>query len=104
MLSRIPVVSGLAFIEAVRRQPSAFTVTLAVEERNPWFPQAIAVRAGDAKLGYVAPELARRYFEPIRTSATPVSCPARRASVADQETSGVEVILDFSGLTVNPSE
>jgi hypothetical protein len=101
---RIPVVAGLAYIERVRRQPSAFVATLIAEPGNRYFPHAIAVTADGDKLGYVAPEVARRYFDPISAAGpSPVTCPARRAAGSDHETSGVELLLDFSGLPV-PSE
>jgi hypothetical protein len=101
VIERIPVVAGLAYIEHVRRQPSAFVATLVAEPGNRYFPQAIAVTAGGDKLGYVAPEVARRYFDPISAAGpSPVTCPARRGPVSDHETSGVELLLDFSTLPV----
>lgn len=101
VLHRIPVVAGPAYIERVRRLPSTLTVMLAAEPDNRYFPHAIAVLSGSEKVGYVAPEIARRYFEPIKASGT-VSCPARRASRNDHETSGVELLLDFGALPVEP--
>ena len=59
ILQRVPVVAGMAFIEHVRRLPSAFTATLQVEPENRYFRHAIAVMAAGEKLGYVAPEVAR---------------------------------------------
>lgn len=104
LLTRIPVVAGLGYIEGVRRLPSAFTATLTREPDNRYFPTAIAVAANGEKVGYVAPEIARRYFEPLAAAAGPVTCPGRRASHADHETSGVELLLDFSQLPVAPAE
>jgi HIRAN domain len=98
--ARIPVVAGLAYIERVRRQPSSFTATLVAEPDNRYLPNAIAVVAVGEKLGYLAPEVAREYGETIRAGASPLTCPARRASEADHETSGVELLLDFRGLSV----
>jgi hypothetical protein len=104
VIERIPVVGGLAYIERVRRQPSAFVATLVAEPGNRYFPQAIAVTAGGDKLGYVAPEVARRYFDPISAAGpSPMTCAARRAARSDHETSGVVLLLDFSALPV-PSE
>ena len=102
ILSRIPVVAGLAYIERVRRLPSSFVATLAPEPENRYFRYAIAVQAAGDKVGYVAPEIAVWYYDVIATAVTqgPVTCPARRASIADHETSGVELLLDFSGLPV----
>ena len=100
LLTRIPVVAGLGYIERVRRLPSTFTATLTREPENRYFRAAIAVVANGEKVGYVAPEIARRYFEPLGATSPPVTCPARRASHSDHETSGVELLLDFSQLPV----
>ena len=96
--ARVPVVGGLAYVERVRRQPSSFEVSLVAEPGNRFFRQAVAVLAGGDKLGYVAPEVALRYFELLSAAVTPLTCPARRGTVSDRETSGVELLLDFSGL------
>ena len=98
ILSRIPVVGGLGYVERVRALPASFTATLTIEPDNRYFPHAIAVLAGGAKVGYVAPEIAPAIFEGVKASAQPVTCQARRASKADHATSGVEILLDFSGL------
>jgi hypothetical protein len=103
-MARIPVVAGLGYIERVRRLPSTFTATLVREPENRYFPSAIAVLANGEKVGYVAPEIARRYFEPLAAVSPPVTCPARRAARADHETSGIELLLDFSQLPVAPAE
>jgi hypothetical protein len=104
VLQRVPVVAGLAYIERVRRLPSTFTATLVPEPDNRYFRHAIAVTASGEKVGYVAPEVARRYFDGVKASAAPIECPARRATVSDHETSGVELLLDFSSLPVVPAE
>lgn len=98
LLQRIPVVGTLAYVERLRPVQSPFTATLAVEPGNRYFPQAIAVLASGEKVGYVAPEIAGHYYDAIKTAAAPVTCPARRATTADHETSGVELLLDFTGL------
>ena len=99
---RVPVVAGLAYAERVRRLPAAFAATLSIEPDNRYFRHAIAVLVNGEKVGYVAPEIASRYYETISSAQSPASCPARRASVSDHETSGVELLLDFSGL--NPTD
>jgi hypothetical protein len=106
VLHRIPVVAGLAYIERVRRLPSSFTATLLPEPGNRYSQNAVAVISGGEKIGYLAPEIARRYFEPLvaRGGATPATCPGRRGSHADHETSGVELLLDFSALGVEAAE
>ncbi|MBA3231983.1 MAG: hypothetical protein H0T05_04115 [Acidobacteria bacterium] len=103
VLQRIPVVAGLAYIERVRRLPAAFTATLAVEPENQYFRHAIAVLGNDEKVGYIAPEVAGRYFEAIKEHSGPVTCPARRGTPSDHETSGVEILLDFTDLPVAPT-
>jgi hypothetical protein len=97
VLTRVPVVAGLGYIEHVSTQPSTFEVTLSVEPGHRYFRNAIAVSGGGHKLGYVAPEVAWDYFEQLAATG-PVSCPARRASRSDRQTSGVELLLDLSGL------
>ena len=57
---RIPVVAGLAYVERVRRLPSVFTASLVPEPDNRYFPGAVAVLSGGEKVGYLAPEIARR--------------------------------------------
>jgi hypothetical protein len=106
VLHRIPVVAGLAYIERVLRLPSSFTAALVPEPENRYFPQAVAVISGGEKIGYLAPEIARRYFEPLvaRGESAPVTCPGRRATHADHETSGVELLLDFTALGVEAAE
>ena len=100
VLSRIPVVAGLAYAERVRRLPSSFTATLAIEAGNRYFPHAIAVLGNGEKVGYVAPEVARGFYAAIQNYTGVVTCPARRGTRADHEASGVELLLDFTGLPV----
>jgi hypothetical protein len=104
VLQRIPVVGGVAYIERVRRLPSTFTATLAVEPDNRYFRHAVSVLGNGEKVGYIAPEVALRYYGAIKTHPDAVTCPARRASRSDHETSGVEILLDFTGLPVAPAE
>jgi hypothetical protein len=101
---RVPVVAGLAYVENLRTLPQSFTVALSAETGNRYFRHAIAVLAGPGKIGYVAPEVAPIYYESIKASTSPITCVARRASVFDHETSGVEVLLDMSGVPVVPPE
>ena len=95
---RVPVVGGLAYIENLRALPQTFTVALSAETGNRYFRHSIAVLAGSGKIGYIAPEIAPNYYDSIKASTSPITCPARRASVFDHETSGVEIILDMSGV------
>ncbi len=100
VLRRVPVVGGLAYVERVRQLPSTFSATLEAEPENRYNPHAVAVLAGGEKVGYVAPEIARRYPGALSGQI----CPARRASVSDHDTSGVELLLDFTALVLPASE
>jgi hypothetical protein len=103
---RIPVVGGLGYRERIERLRSTFTAALVPEPDNRYLPQAIAVVADREKVGYVAPEIARRYFDALRARGpdAPASCAARRAARSDHDTSGVELLLDFSELPVAPED
>jgi hypothetical protein len=98
ILQRIPVVAGIAYLERVRRLPSSFRATLQPEPGNQYFRQAIAVLVNGEKVGYVAPEIARGCHASIAAATERQTCPGRPASHADHEASGVELLLDFSGL------
>jgi hypothetical protein len=98
VIERIPVVAGVAYVENLRGLPDTFTVALSAETGNRYFRHAIAVLAGPGKIGYVAPEIAAHYYDTIKASTAPITCPARRASIFDHETSGVEVLLDMRGI------
>jgi hypothetical protein len=104
VLQRIPVVGGLAYAERVRQLPSAFTATVAAEPENRYFRHAIVVLASGEKVGYVAPEVAGHYYDAVKTASPPITCPARRATIADHDTSGVELLLDFTGLAAAYAE
>jgi len=104
VLRRIPVVGGLGYIERVRNLPACFTAALAPEPENRYFPRAVAVTVAGEKVGYLAPEISGRYFEALSAHAgDPVTCPGRRAGTADHETSGVELLLDFTNLAIGPA-
>jgi hypothetical protein len=103
ILQRIPVVSGIAYIERVRRLPATFVATLAPEPDNRYMRHAVAVLGNGEKLGYLAPEIGMRYFDSLSAQSEPVTCPARRASSFDHGMSGVELLLDFSALSVTPA-
>ncbi len=69
--------------------------TLRLEPDNRYFRHAIAVLANGEKVGYVAPEVGREYFERVRAAQVAVICPGRLATQTDHESSGVELFLDF---------
>ena len=97
ILDRVPVVGGLGYIEAVRRLPARFQARVQAEPGNRYFPHAIAVTVEGEKVGYVAPEVARRYYAGIRDGG-PLECPGRLAARSDHDTSGVELLVDFGGV------
>ena len=100
VLSRVPMVAGVAYLERVRGLPASFTATLTAEPDNRYFRHAIAVFFEGEKIGYVAPEVAAGIFDSVNAASAPIACPARRAVPIDHESSGVEVFLDFSGLSI----
>lgn len=102
ILERIPVVGGLGYVERVRRLSGTFTATLQPEPGNRYFRHALAVMVNGDKVGYVAPEIGASYYDAVRESAAAITCPGRRALHSDHESSGVELLLDFRNLAVNP--
>lgn len=98
--TRVPVVGGLGYAEHVRTLPAQFTAVLQPEPDNRYFRHAIAVIVNGGKAGYVAPEVAAGMFDAVVAAQTPLSCPGRRGSRSDHETSGVELLLDCSTLSL----
>lgn len=100
MVSEVPVVGGLAYIEHLRQMPQTFTVTIVPEPANRYNPKALAVHAGTGvKIGYVAPDTARHYYDGVvaqAATAEPVSCPARLSR--EQGRLDACAVLDFSRL------
>jgi hypothetical protein len=92
------VVAGVAYRERLAALPASFTAALSIEPENRYFRHAIAVAVDGAKIGYVAPEVATAYYDVVKSSASPITCPGRRSSSIDHEQSGVDVLLDFSGI------
>lgn len=101
--SRVPVVGGLGYVERVRRLPSSFTAVVVPEPENRYYPNAVAVLVNGEKVGYLPPEISRRYFEPLKAMAgLPPSCPGRHATPSDRQSFGVELVLDFGAFPVQP--
>jgi hypothetical protein len=96
-ITHVPLVAGPAYEDRIQRLPSKFTATLKAEPDNRFNPAAVAVYAGGEKIGYLPPDLSRHYFELLKTSAD-VECPARHASIAEHENTGVDVLLDLTGV------
>jgi hypothetical protein len=101
LLAHAPVVAGLAYLERIQQLPSRFTATLTAEPDNRFNRAAVAVHAGGEKIGYQPPVLSRHYFEALKDRG-PVDCPARRAPSAEREDTGVEVLLDLTGVPCVP--
>ena len=96
-LTHVPVVAGPAYLERIRRLPSKFAVTLTAEPDNRFNRAAVAVLAGGEKVGYLPPEISVHYFDALK-GGPGVECQGRHASVSAQETSGVEILLDLTGV------
>jgi len=92
------VVAGVAYIEHVRRLPSAFSATLQVEPDNRYFRHAIAVVAAGEKVGYIAPEGARSRYESIKAACATgaPTCRVRRAGADRTAQGAIELYLDLS--------
>jgi hypothetical protein len=87
----LPVVAGLAYRERVQRLPSQFSVTLQPEAENRFNHWAVAVLVNGEKVGYLPPEISRRYW---RADKGAVQCTGRRAAASAIEDTGVMILLD----------
>ena len=100
-IAHVPVAAGPAYIERIQRLPSKFAVTLKAEPDNRFNATAVAVIAAGEKIGYLPPETSRHYFESLKSGAT-IECPGRRAPVSAHENTGVDVLLDLTGVPCEP--
>ena len=96
-VTHTPVAAGPAYVESIRRLPSKFTVTLKAEPDNRFSLTAVAVLANGEKIGYLPPEISRHYFEPLKAGPG-VECPGRHAPLSAHENTGVDVLLDLTGV------
>jgi hypothetical protein len=96
-LTHTPVAAGPAYVERIRRLPSKFTVTLKAEPDNRFSLTAVAVLANGEKIGYLPPEISRHYFEPLKAGPG-VECVGRHAPLSAHENTGVDVLLDLTGV------
>lgn len=99
-LTHVPVAAGLAYIERIQRLPSKFTATLAAEPGNRFNLTAVAVLVNGEKVGYLPADLSHRYHELVKTGTR--ACPGRRAPTATVENTGIELLLDLSGVPCAP--
>lgn len=97
-LTHVPAVAGPAYIERIRQLPSTFTAALRADPENRFNHTAVAVLAGGELIGYLPPDLARQYFETLKNGPG-TECPGRHAPVAAHEDTGVEVLLDLTGVS-----
>jgi hypothetical protein len=100
-LTHVPVAAGPAYAEKVQRLPSKFTATLRAEADNRFNRTAVAVMVGEDKIGYLPPEISRRYFEPVK-QAGGIECSGRRAPVSAHENTGTDLLLDLTGVPCEP--
>lgn len=100
-VAHVPVAAGPAYLERIQRLPSKFTVILKAEPENRFNFRAVAVLAGGDKIGYLPPEISRHYFESL-TGGAGVECPGRRAPLSARENTGVDVLLDLTGVPCAP--
>lgn len=100
-IAHVPVVAGPAYVERIQRLPSKFTATLKAEPDNRFDLTAVAVHAGGEKIGYLPPDISRHYFGLLQT-APGAECQGRRAPVSARENTGVEVLLDLTGVPCEP--
>jgi hypothetical protein len=96
-LTHIPVVAGPAYIERIRQLPSKFTATLRAEPDNRFNHTAVVVQSGGQTIGYLPADLSARYFEPLKNGGA-VDVAGRHAPLAAVEDTGVEVLLDLTGV------
>ena len=96
-ITHVPVAAGPAYAERIQRLHSKFTATLKAEPGNRFNHAAVAVLADGQTIGYLPPEISRHYFESLKASSG-VECPGRRAPLAEHENTGIDVLLDLTGI------
>jgi hypothetical protein len=95
-LTHVPMAAGPAYIERIQRLPSKFSATLKPEPDNRFNRTAVAVYASGEKIGYLPPEISPHYFAALLAGGS--ECQGRRAPVSAHENTGVEVLLDLTGV------
>jgi len=99
-ITHIPVAAGPAYFDRIQRLPSKFTATLKAEPDNRFNLSAVAVIAAGEKIGYLPPEISRHYFDALKDA--PAECPGRRAPLSAHENTGVDVLVDLTGIRCAP--
>ena len=95
----VPVAAGPAYAERIQQLPSRFTATLRPDPDNRVNLTAVAVWAGGEKVGYLPADLSREYHEAVAAAAAGIECQGRRAPVSAHENTGVDLLLDLTGVT-----
>jgi hypothetical protein len=96
-VTHVPVAAGPAYAERIQRLRSKIIVTLRAEPENRFNFAAVAVLADGEKIGYLPPEISRHYFEPLKDGPG-AECPGRRAPSSAHENTGVDILLDLTGV------
>jgi hypothetical protein len=97
-ITHVPVAAGPAYAEAIQRLPSKFTASLLAEPENRFNHAAVSITVSGEKVGYLPPDISRRYFETLRAEGRPVECAGRRAPVSSHENTGTDILLDLTGV------
>ena len=95
-ITHVPLAAGPAYAERIQRLPSRFTATIKPEPDNRFDLTAVAVYAAGEKIGYLPPEISRHYFAAVTGGGA--ECQGRRAPVSAHENTGVDVLLDLTGV------
>ena len=88
--------AGPAYFERIRRLPSKFGATLKPEPANRFNFAAVAVYAAGEKIGYLPPDICHHYFGALTGDGA--DCQGRRAPLSAHENTGVDVLLDLTGV------
>jgi hypothetical protein len=96
-VTHVPVAAGSAYAETIQRLPSKFTAMLQAEPGNRFNHAAVVVLVSGSKIGYLPPEISRRYFASLKDSPG-AECQGRRAPVSAHENTGTDILLDLTGV------
>jgi hypothetical protein len=99
-IAHVPLAAGPAYLERIQRLPSKFTATLKREPDNRFNLAAVAVFANGDKIGYLPPDISRHYFAALTDAGA--ECQGRRAPQSAHENTGVDVLLDLTGVPCEP--
>jgi len=95
-ITHVPLAAGPDYLDRIQRLPSKFGATLKPEPANRFNLTAVAVYAGGEKIGYLPPDISRHYFHALKEDGA--ECQGRRAPLSAHENTGVDVLLDLTGV------